>query len=199
MCNAFNTAKNPDKGRLEFPSEPKETRLIRRTDEAPVVMPSGELVEMRWGFRRKNLGVVNNTRSDNLESPMWREAIAERRCLVPVVSYYEWTGPKGGKETHLFRSPREEWLWAAGIWEETAELGRCFSMLTTEANELVKPIHHRMPALLTKEEQEVFLKEGLERFAPAPGILVTERAANPLVKPAKKKAGPIQGDLFESD
>ena len=191
MCNAFNTAKKPEEARL--PQCPVETRLIRRTDQAPVSLPSGEIVSMRWGFQRKGLGVVNNTRSDNLDSPMWREAIAQRRCLVPVASYYEWSGPKGHKQTHLFRSLQNHWLWIAGLWEDSAEHGPCFSMLTTEANALVSPIHHRMPAILTAAEQKAFLLEGLESFAPAPSLLTVENAANPLLK---NPPSHIQDELF---
>ena len=193
MCNAYNTAKKPDQLRIEIGDK---TKLIRRTDQAPVLLGSGEVVSMRWGFQRKNLGVVNNTRGDNLESPMWREAVEKRRCLIPVASYYEWTGPKGNKQTHLFRSPENEWLWMAGIWEESGEHGRCFSMLTTEANALVAPIHHRMPALLTLAEQESYLAGKVAHFKPVCGMLVTELAANPLVR---KKPDPVQGDLFSED
>lgn len=191
MCNAFNTARKPDDTQL--PRCPVETRLIRRTDQAPVALASGEIVSMRWGFQRKRLGVVNNTRSDNLESPMWQEAIAKRRCLIPVISYYEWSGPKGHKQTHLFRNPENQWLWIAGLWEESSEHGPCFSMLTTEANPLVAPIHHRMPAILTAPEQKTFLLESLETFAPAPGLLTIEHAANPLLK---NPPSHIQEELF---
>ena len=191
MCNAFNTAKKPDK--LREAIKEVESKLIRRTDQAPVKLATGEMVSMRWGFQRKGLGVVNNTRSDNLDSPMWKEAIEKRRCLIPAISYYEWSGPKGNKLTHLFRSPNHGWLWMAGLWEENAEFGPCFSMLTTEANSLVSPIHHRMPAILTDAEQKSFLLDGLESFKPAPGLLMTERAANPLLK---TKPTHIQDELF---
>ncbi|MGJ8697193.1 MAG: SOS response-associated peptidase [Verrucomicrobiaceae bacterium] len=190
MCNAFNTAKKLSQVKGELPVG--EGRLVRRTDLAPVVLDGDEVVEMRWGFERKGLGVVNNTRSDNLESGMWREAFAERRCLIPVMSYYEWSGPKGRKRTHLFQAADEGWLWAAGIWEEVAELGRCFSMLTTEANERVSPIHHRMPALLVGGEREAYLAGEVERFAPEEDLLVVGETANPL----KKRPSEEQGELF---
>jgi putative SOS response-associated peptidase YedK len=86
-----------------------------------------------------------------------------------------------------------EWLWMAGIWEDSPEQGRCFSMLTTEANSLVSPIHHRMPAILTADEQQAYLLEGLESFAPAPNLLTTEKTANPLLK---NPPSPIQEELF---
>jgi putative SOS response-associated peptidase YedK len=66
-------------------------------------------------------------------------------------------------------------------------------MLTTEANSLVSPIHHRMPAILTEDEQRSFLLEGLESFKPVSDLLTTERAANPLLK---TKPTHIQDELF---
>ncbi|YCM45775.1 SOS response-associated peptidase family protein [Verrucomicrobiaceae bacterium 227] len=192
MCNAFNSAQDPSKIRFQEATG-FVNRLIRRTDQAPVLLPGGETVSMRWGFERKGLGVVNNTRSDNLESPMWKNAFAERPCLVPLLSYYEWSGSKGHKRTHRFRAPDDRWLFAAGIWEESTALGPCFSMITTEANSLVRPIHHRMPALLVASEREAYLGGELNLFAPGAELLVVENSVNPLLK---NPPGHIQEDLF---
>ena len=191
MCNAFNTAKNP-KNIREAVYE-VESKLVRRTDQAHVRIPTGELVPMKWGFQRSGLGVVNNTRSDNLNSPLWKKAIENRRCLIPVLSYYEWSGPKGDKQTHVFQSPNHNYLWIAGLWEESSELGPCFSMLTTEANPVVSPIHHRMPAIVTENDHKKFLLEGLEFFKPGPELLTTEKVVNPLLK---IKPSHIQDELF---
>ena len=191
MCNAFNTARNPENIREAIFEV--ESKLVRRTDQAHVKIPTGELVPMKWGFQRSGLGVVNNTRSDNLNSPMWKKAIEKRRCLIPVLSYYEWSGPKGDKQTHLFQSPNYDYLWIAGLWEESLELGPCFSMLTTEANPLVSPIHHRMPAIVTENDHKKFLLEGLEFFKPGPELLTTEKVVNPLLK---IKPSHIQDELF---
>ena len=191
MCNAFNTAKNPKN--IREAAYEVESKLVRRTDQAHVRIPTGELVPMKWGFQRKGLGAVNNTRSDNLNSPMWKKAIENRRCLIPILSYYEWSGPKGDKQTHVFQSPNHNYLWIAGLWEESSELGPCFSMLTTEANPVVSPIHHRMPAIVTENDHKKFLLEGLEFFKPGPELLTTEKVVNPLLK---IKPSHIQDELF---
>ena len=191
MCNAFNTARNPENIREAMVEV--ESKLVRRTDQAHVRIPTGELVPMKWGFQRSGLGVVNNTRSDNLNSPMWKKALENRRCLIPVLSYYEWSGPKGKKQTHLFQRPNHDYLWIAGLWEESSELGPCFSMLTTEANPVVSPIHHRMPAIVTENDHKKFLLEGIEFFKPGPELLTTKKVANPLLK---IKPSHIQDELF---
>ena len=72
-----------------------QLQIIRRTDIAPVFLADTGMVTMRWGFERPKFGVVNNTRSENLDSPMWREPIETRRCLIPMLGFYEWSGPRG--------------------------------------------------------------------------------------------------------
>ncbi len=191
MCNAFNTARQP--ADIHPERIPMETRLIRRTDLAPVILHTGKIVMMRWGFQRRGLGPVNNTRSDHLASPMWREAIAQRRCLIPLVSYYEWTGPVGQKTTHLFRHPEDRWLKVAGLWEDSKEHGPCFSMLTTAANTVAAPIHHRMPAILGSTDQARYLDDGLPEFQPSEEPLISKTTSNPLLK---NPPNPIQDELF---
>jgi putative SOS response-associated peptidase YedK len=167
--------------------------LIRRTDQAPVLLEGGDVVLMSWGFRRSGLGVINNSRSDKLQGPMWKEPFEKSRCLVPVTAYYEWTGSKGNKTTHRFTSPNGETLWMAGLWENSPDVGLCFSMITTEANATVTPIHHRMPALLESDEQEPYLAGEMSFFAPLPSSLQVTVSANPLLKNPPTE---IQGDLF---
>lgn len=200
MCNAYELGKRSG----SFPSKIKAAtirellsidafRLIRRTDKAPVITSEGDLVTMRWGFERKGLGPINNSRSDKLDSPMWKQAFEERRCLIPVASFYEWSGAKGHKRTHRFSSPDDSWLLMAGIWEESESLGPCFSMITTAANSTMEPIHHRMPAILNNEEVDDFLAGDMLSFSPASGAIKVTDAPNPLIK---KKPPSAQGELF---
>lgn len=126
---------------------------------------------------------------------MWRKAFTERRCLIPVSGFYEWSGVKGHKRTHLFTNPDDGYLWVAGVWEENEEFGRCYSMrcysmITTEANLLMKPIHNRMPAVLEEHQHAVFVSGGMDTFNPRPGLLKVEDATNPLTN------RPQQGELF---
>jgi len=200
MCNAFNTARKTEEIALPFGSNSPdslsveiETRLIRRTDSTPVILPDGGLTKMRWGFHRKGLGVINNTRSDNLESQVWKESFARRPCLIPLISYYEWSGPKGRKRTHLFRSADQLWLYAAALWEPDTEFGDCVSMLTTDSNEFVSPIHHRMPALLDSEGRHQYLSQSLSTFEPSTLSLEVIDAPNPLLKNPPTHT---QGELF---
>jgi putative SOS response-associated peptidase YedK len=131
---------------------------------APVVRTAAdgerELSLMRWGF--PPLGTVPVTNVRNLTSPYWRGWLkAEWRCLVPATSFCEWTNTTP-KVTHWFAIDESRPLFAfAGIWRpwtggRKGESGehRLFAFLTTESNDVVRPIHAKaMPVLLTAEHE----------------------------------------------
>jgi putative SOS response-associated peptidase YedK len=118
-----------------------------------------ELTMMRWGFPpppNRERAPVTNVR--NVKSPYWRMWLkTEWRCLVPATSFCEWSGSRP-KVPYWFALDESRPLFAfAGIWrlwtgERKGEAGphELFSFLTTEANEVVRPIHAMaMPVLLT--------------------------------------------------
>ena len=133
---------------------------IRKTDPGIVARLADDKLEvlpMRWGFHRSFNPCVNNSREDKLESQMWAEAWKERRCVAPIAAFYEWSGPKGRKQTHAFTGEADCYLWAAGLWEEDRDQGPCYSIITVNANPVTEPIHNRMPALLAPDEIDEFL------------------------------------------
>lgn len=148
--------------------------------EAPIIRPTAqgnELLMMAWGVplpqKPSNPDKpvpkpkpVTNVR--NLSSSFWRSMLAnpERRCLVPVTAFSEWTDqpdPVTGKKRKVWFRLKDTELFAfAGIWRPT-ELGERFAFLTTEANELVKPIHAKaMPAILSSSDYDKWLTGDLE-------------------------------------
>ena len=179
------------------------TRIIRPTLLAPVILPDGSLRVMHWGFRRSFAPKVKgnkpiwrtivNSREDKLDGRTWKGAFQERRCLVPATSFYEWV-QIGGKNVPLrFERPSGEWIWIAGIWEENEERGECFSMITTEPNEVLSPVHDRMPAVLSEDQIAPYFSSELNSFGPSGVPLQYEQAANFL---KKNEPPPDQGDLF---
>lgn len=205
MCTAYELGKRGG----SFPSRVKarameqllgvrSPRLIRPTREAPVILPDGELHPMTWGFRRMFHGTngrklartIVNSREDKLDSPMWRDAFERRRCLIPVSAFFEWGRIDGRPAPLRFESTDDQWLWIAGIWEEDAERGPCFSMITTEPSALVAPVHDRMPAVLPDEWIDPFLSGEMREFGPSPVSLKFGRTENFL------RSGPSQGELF---
>jgi putative SOS response-associated peptidase YedK len=116
-----------------------------------------ELVRLRWGlvppWSRDTRQAPINARSETAASkPTFRAALKRRRCLVPASAFYEWSAAGGrSKQPYCFR-PRDERPFAfAGLWERwegpDGPVESC-AILTTEANDLVRPVHDRMPVIV---------------------------------------------------
>jgi putative SOS response-associated peptidase YedK len=200
MCNTY--VIGPKRGaqglaqRVSEATAKLASALVRKSDPGVVVRADGQVDLMRWGFHREFNPAINNARADKLEGGMWSEAFRERRCVIPMSLFYEWGPGQGGrKQANEFSNPEEDWLWAAGIWEAHAELGPCYSMVTTGASPLMSPIHDRMPALLLSEEMQDWLAgTGGQEFRPFDGPLVVTPCESPLAK--RPVNGPQQVELF---
>jgi putative SOS response-associated peptidase YedK len=95
---------------------------------------------------------------------MFRDAYAKRRCIVPIDCFFEWRAIKGkrAKQPYAIAMKDRSPFGLAGIWEnwqhpETAEWIRTFAIITTDANELMAPIHHRMPVILASKDHDRWL------------------------------------------
>ena len=95
------------------------------------VIVDGGARSMVWGFplvlKSKRTGEplkpkpVNNTRTDKLDSYMWRYSFAERRCLIPLTAWAEAEGPKGSKTRTILSLPNADLFAVAGIWRSSDE------------------------------------------------------------------------------
>jgi putative SOS response-associated peptidase YedK len=125
------------------------------------------LVRFRWGLvpacARDARQAPINARSETVASkPTFRAALKKRRCLVPASNFYEWAAVGGrAKQPYCFR-PRDEKPFAfAGLWERwegpDGPVESC-CILTTTANELVRPVHDRMPVILPAQHWSAWLE-----------------------------------------
>ena len=87
--------------------------------------------------------------------PAFRAAFAARRCLVPVSGFYEWAATGSGKQPWYFAHPNGAPLALAGLWERwrdaAGEPVHTFCIITCAPNDVVRPVHARMPAILPAE------------------------------------------------
>lgn len=150
-------------------TELPERGEIRPTDPAPVLLADGRLALVRWGFpvTFSKRPIINARGESVTDKPLFREAFAKRRCVVPATSYYEWkTDENGKKEKYSFRSS-EQFLSMAGIWQifrdENNRSFPRFVILTTVANESVRDVHHRMPVLLPSDAVRLYLQHARMR------------------------------------
>jgi putative SOS response-associated peptidase YedK len=127
-----------------------------------------ELVLLKWGLipswsKDPKIGYkLTNARSETAaEKPSFRAAFKQRRCIIPASGFYEWKREAKQKQPFYFY-PREGELFSfAGLWErwhdpEGEEIETC-TILTTSANELMQPIHDRMPVILDWSGENVWL------------------------------------------
>lgn len=183
----------------EFDLEPRYN--IASTQQVPVIRlakdaEDREFVLLRWGFlpawlkvQPKEPPVVETASETAAANPMFRAALAKRRCLLPADAFYEWRKAKGGKQPWLFRMKDHAPFAFAGIWEswtppsgtgaEGEPIESC-TLFTTEANGVVTPVTDRMPAILPPERYDDWL---------APGTTAEQAAAMLRPYPSVKMQG----------
>lgn len=136
---------------------------------------SRELASLRWGLIphwAKDASMASkmiNARAETVDDkPVFREAFARRRCLVPVDGFYEWRMEDGKKQPFRIGMKGGDLFAFAGLyegWEATedaanwskGELIETFTIITTTANEKLQPIHARMPVILPPDDYEKWL------------------------------------------
>jgi len=124
---------------------------------------------LQWGlipFWAKDTTIgrrLVNARLDSVaQKPAFREAWQRRRCLIPASGFYEWSERKGGrKRPHFIRPADEPLLALAGLWERWrtpsgGELETCV-IVTADANAQLAPVHDRMPLLIPRDAQALWL------------------------------------------
>jgi putative SOS response-associated peptidase YedK len=154
--------------------------VTRWVDGKPV------LAALRWGLIpswAKDPATGNrliNTRAETVsEKPAFRAAYRARRCLVPASGFYEWKKVSRGKQPHYITSADGAVLAFAGLWEQWqlagAEPTLSFTIITTDANAVMKQLHDRMPVILAPEHYEAWLtaKDPRELMRPCPPDMLT--------------------------
>lgn len=180
MCGRFSLTQEPIaliEGLNLF--DAREQSLIPRYNIAPtqqvaavVEVEKGDrrLGHMRWGlipFWADDPKIGNrmiNARSETAaEKPAFRRSFRKRRCLVLADGFYEWhkLADRDTKQPYRVMVGDEEVFALAGLWdrwedEEGEEIYSC-TILTMDSNELVGPIHDRMPVILGREAMERWL------------------------------------------
>lgn len=128
------------------------------------------LSAMRWGLVpawARDLGIgakMINARAETvLEKPAFLSAMRRRRCLIPADGFYEWqVRPGAAKQPYRLTLADDRPMAFAGLWErwEGAAFGApvlSCTILTTAANELLAPIHARMPVILSEDAHDAWL------------------------------------------
>jgi putative SOS response-associated peptidase YedK len=124
---------------------------------------------MRWGLvpfwdksEKPKITPINARSEDVTEKPMFKQAIQQRRCLVPADGFFEWKRfGEEAKQAYFIHLVDSRPFWIAGIFETgTESKPDTYALLTTRPNSLMAEIHDRMPVILTKEGAHDWLRSG---------------------------------------
>jgi len=139
----------------------QDVPVIRRRDGGK------ELVLLHWGLvpswaKEKSIGnrMINARAETVAEKPSFRNALKNRRCLVLANGFYEWQKTGAAKQPYYISIQDQRPMAFAGLWESWDKGGdplESCTIITTTANRLVAPIHHRMPVILNKDQQTCWL------------------------------------------
>jgi putative SOS response-associated peptidase YedK len=112
-----------------------------------------------WAKDTKLASNMINARAETVaEKPAYRAAFKRRRCLIPADGFFEWIKTEEGKQPFNIHHTDGHPMTFAGLWEENEELGiRSCTILTSAANDYMRPMHHRMPVLLNQNQFELWL------------------------------------------
>jgi putative SOS response-associated peptidase YedK len=135
--------------------------------------PARQLVLFKWGLVpswAKDAKIGNsliNARAESVaEKPAFRAAFRRRRCLVVADGFYEWQRTGSKKQPYFIRLADDRPFAFAGLWEfwegpDHSALETC-ALITTGANELMEPIHDRMPVILAPDDYDRWLDPALQ-------------------------------------
>lgn len=185
MCGRYSLTVNPEELMEHFHLDSADATTSPRfniapTQDVPVVLNESptRLSIVQWGLIpswAKDPGIgaqMINARAETLpEKPAFRNAFKKRRCLVLADGFYEWRKEADGKtKTPIYlRLKSGEPFALAGLWEvwtsPEGEKRRTCTIITTEPNDLVAPIHNRMPAILARDAAADWLDGTMEPLA----------------------------------
>lgn len=175
MCGRFSLTKIELEIEERFGATFYTKDLVKRYNVAPAqsvpvitIAAKTRIDFLRWGFipawasdDKMSYSLINAQSEKLLVSRMYREAFLNQRCLVPADGFYEWQ--KVGKQKIPYRIHlKDDKLFAfAGLYSEwknsEGKTVSSFTIITTTPNELVAPIHNRMPVILQPQHEKLWL------------------------------------------
>ena len=185
---------------------------IAPTQEVVSVLQNGaaHLELLRWGLipswaKEESIGSkMINARAETLaEKPSFKRLLHSKRCLVVTDGFYEWKQEGRGPKTPMYITLEDGQLFAfAGLWDDwknpDGQVIRTCTIITTDANELIAPIHNRMPVILSRDARKIWLDSALKDehiqlplLAPYPSNKLEVRPVSRLVNDPRREGAEL--------
>ncbi|KJR44582.1 hypothetical protein UF75_5044 [Desulfosporosinus sp. I2] len=176
MCGRFSIAefkRIEERFYIETP-DLKPNYNVAPSQDVPVILNNGsnQLAMFRWGlipFWAKDPSVGNkmkNARAETIdEKPSFKHILQRKRCLVVADGFYEWKKEGSTKRPYRITLKNQGLFGFAGLWDTwkspTGDIVNPCSIITTAPNDLMVPIHNRMPVILPREVEHVWLDQSI--------------------------------------
>jgi putative SOS response-associated peptidase YedK len=175
MCGRFNIAIAvgwPERFQVKEPFPAIQPHYnIAPTQNVPVIVRESpnRVVMMQWGLvpfwaKDPSIGArMINARAETLAmKPAFRYSLQDRRCLVPATGFYEWKKTGRGRVPYNVCLKDHSLFSMAGLYDRWRRPGgdelTTFTIITTEPNPLARALHERMPAMLQREHESLWLR-----------------------------------------
>ena len=212
MCGRFTSSQRceaiEEQFQVSVPEAYSERYNLAPTQQALIIREHDEdfqAVLARWGLlphwakdERISYKLINARAETLAEKPAFRSLLGKGRCLVVADGFYEWTiGPDGKKHPIHFSLIDGALFGFAGLWTsrrtDEGEVVESCTIVTTRPNELVAPVHDRMPVILPREVEDAWLdpelpkEHALAMLEPFPAHLM-------LAAPASDRVNSVRND-----
>ena len=167
--------------------------MLRNKDGVRVLSPAGWGLINSWAKDPSVAFRQINARAETLgERSAYRDSFRSKRCLIPADGFYEWRGARGQRVPLRFHPEGDELLLFAGLYDgwcdpNTGEWKKTFTIITTAPNDLVRPVHDRMPAIIPLSRVDDWLTGTTpgQLLQPAPADMLVMSEASPRVNQAR--------------
>ena len=173
MCGRF-TFIDIEDIRERFKTEPinlKPNYNVAPTQNVPVIL-NHQLSMFRWGLipswaKDPSIGhKMINARAETVdEKPSFKHSLQRKRCLIVADGFYEWKKEGATKRPHRITLKNKELFGFAGLWDTwkspLGEIINSCTIITTTHNELMAEIHDRMPVILSRDSERVWLDQSI--------------------------------------
>lgn len=176
-------------GVLDANKNDYEFKEIYPSNKAPVILKDKEkkLQMLNWGFNPPYINkLLINARSETVDKkPTFRESFYKRRCIIPVSGFFEWERVGKDKIKRRIHIENSKIFSLGGLYDnfkdKNGEEFTAFTILTTVPNKDMINIHNRMPVIIPKDKEDIWLEKDIENydilkrlFKPYDGNLVIE-------------------------